>query len=78
MNGKAIVICDILGIYQVKIVDFDKGLCIERYESTCSRTKALSIAEQWSKETGYPVRMQSGPMLSKVEKRTRRLTTQQK
>lgn len=69
MNGKAIVICDILGIYQVKIVDFDKGLCIERYESTCSNMKAYAIAEQWNKETGYPVRIQSGTCLSKIEKR---------
>ena len=71
MNGKAIVICDIMGIYQVKIVDFDKGHRIERYDSTCSNLKAYELAEQWSKETGYPVRIQSGIQLSKIEKRRR-------
>lgn len=75
MNGKAIVINDVLGIYQVTIVNFDDGNRTERYESTCSRMKALGIAERWSNETGYPVRMQSGPMLSKVERRTRRIQT---
>lgn len=71
MNGKAIVINDNMGIHQVMIVDFDNGNRTERYESTCSSMKAYDIAEKWQKETGYPVRMQSGIALSKFEKRRR-------
>ena len=69
MNGKAIIVDNIFGIYQVKIVDFDKGASIERYEGGLTRNKAFEIAALWSKETLYPVRIQNGNQLSLAEKR---------
>ena len=69
MNGKAIIVDNIFGIYQVKIVDFDKGASIERNEGGLTRNKAFEIAASWSKETLYPVRIQNGNQLSTIEKR---------
>lgn len=69
MNGKAIVIDAVFGIYQVMIVNFDRGNEIERHEGGLTRNKAYDTAALWNRETGYPVRIQSGQTLSLVEKR---------
>lgn len=69
MNGKAIIVDEIFGIYNVKIVNFDKGNDIERNEGGLTRNKAYEIASSWNHETGLPVRMQHGPHLINIEYR---------
>lgn len=69
MNGKVIIVDNIFGIYQVKIVDYDKGASIERNEGGLTRNKAFEIAFSWSKETGFPVRVQIRDQVCLVEKR---------
>lgn len=69
MNGKAIIVDSIFGIYNVKIVNFDRGNEIERHEGGLTRNKAYEVASTWQKETGYPVRLQHGPYLINIERR---------
>ena len=69
MNGKAIIVDIIFGIYQVKIVNFDNGHAIERHEGGLTRYKAFETAFSWSKETGFPVMVQVRDQLCLVEKR---------
>lgn len=69
MNGKAIVIDAVFGIYRVEIINFDNGNEIERHEGGFTRNKAYEVASTWQKETGYPVRLQHGPHIINIEKR---------
>ena len=69
MNGKAIIVDSIFGIYNVKIVNFDEGNKEERHEGGLTRNKAYEVASLWQRETGYPVRLQHGPHIINIEKR---------